>query len=183
METFNVRILQVIAMTVLIVGVWAPRDAYASDGTITINGQITANTCTVNAGTPDLAVTLPTVSTSALPAGAVAGATSVTMNYSACSSTPTTATVYFEASANIDPATGCLKNTVATGGSNVEVCFLNSDGTAINMSKPTTSQGVEGAALASGSGTNTFLVEYSAHTAAATAGAYTSLVTYSVVYQ
>ena len=183
METLNVRILRLIAMTALLAGALVPRAAFASDGTITINGQVTANTCTVNAGTPDLAVTLPTVSTSALPAGAVAGATAVTMNYSACSATPTTATVYFEANANIDASTGCLRNTVASGGSNVEVCFLNKDGTAIDMSKPTTSQGVEGAKLSSGSGSSTFVVEYAAHTAAATAGAYTSLVTYSVVYQ
>ncbi len=183
METMNVRILQAIAMAVLLVGAWTPRAAYASDGTITVNGQITANTCTINAGTPDLAVTLPTVSTAALPAGAVAGATAVTMNYSACTSTPTTATVYFEANANIDPATGCLTNTAVSGGSNVEVCFLNRDGTSIDMSKPTTSQGVESAALSGGSGASTFLVEYAAHTAAATAGTYTSLVTYSVVYQ
>lgn len=161
----------------------APRGAQASDGTITVNGQITANTCTINSGTPNLTVTLPTVSTVALPSGSVAGATAVTMSYSGCSAGLTSATVYFEAGANVDYSTGCLKNTATTGASNVEVCFANTAGTAIDLGKPSGSQGMTAATLSSGAGTGTFLVRYAAATAAATAGTYTSQVTYSVVYQ
>lgn len=171
------------ALLLLALLVLAPRSAHASDGTITVNGQVTANTCTINAGTPNLAVTLPSVSTAALPAGAVAGATAVTMSYSGCSSGLVSATMYFEAGANIDLTTGCLKNTATSSATNVEVCFTNADGTAIHMGKPFGSQGITAATLSSGAGTDTFLVQYSAAAGAATAGTYTSQVTYSVVYQ
>ncbi len=187
MGTRNIRTrrrwLKVVA-SLCLAGAWvAPMDARASDGTITVNGQVTANTCTINAGAPNMTVTLPTVSTAALPAGAVAGATAVTVSYSACSAGLVSATMYFEASANVDASTGCLKNTATTSPSNVEVCFTNADGTAIDMSKPSGSQGATVAALSGSAGTDTFLVQYSAAGGAATAGTYTSQVTYSVVYQ
>lgn len=171
------------AASALLAGLLLPLNAQASDGTITVNGQVTANTCTINAGTPNMTVTLPTVSTVALPAGAVAGATAVTMSYSACSAGLVSATMYFEASANVDQGTGCLKNTAATSPTNVEVCFTNADGSAIDMSKASGSQGATAATLSASAGTDTFLVQYSAAGGAATPGSYTSQVTYSVVYQ
>ncbi len=172
------------ALPLLLAGLLlAPRQACASDGTITVNGQVTANTCTINAGSPNLTVTLPTVSTAALPSGAVAGATAVTMSYSGCSAGLSSATVYFEAGPNVDTATGCLKNTSGTGGTNAEVCFANADGTPIKMGRVSGSQAVTAATLTTGAGSDTFLVQYSAANGGATAGPYASQVTYSVVYQ
>lgn len=184
MRDHRIRWLTLAAFaSLLAVVLLAPRGARASDGTITVNGQVTANTCTINAGTPNMTVTLPSVSTVALPSGAVAGATSVTMTYSGCSAGLTSATVYFEAGGNIDHTTGCLKNTAGASGTNVEACFANADGTAINMGKPSGSQGVTAATLASSAGNYTFLVQYAALSGAATAGSFASQVTYSVVYQ
>lgn len=57
--------------------------AFAVDGTITINGQITDTTCTisVDGGSNDATVTLPTVSSTTLgAAGATAGATPFTID-------------------------------------------------------------------------------------------------------
>jgi hypothetical protein len=55
----------------------APQYAAAADGTITFNGKVTDVTCTITGGgaatgTGDITVQLPTVSASALPAGATA---------------------------------------------------------------------------------------------------------------
>ncbi len=160
--------------------------AQASDGTITVTGQVTASTCAISldAGAANTTVLLPTVSTSALPAvGSVAGATPLTFSYSGCSSGLTSATVYFEASGTQDFNTGCLTNTATTGASNVEACVTKLDGTLAFLGKPSGSQGVPAAALTGGAGSQTFLVSYYAPKGAATAGAFSSQLTYSVVYQ
>ena len=59
-------ILSAALAAVMGVVAFAPQNAKASDGTITFNGKITAQTCTIagNGGGSSFTVTLPTVSTS-----------------------------------------------------------------------------------------------------------------------
>ena len=165
----------------------ASPSAHASDGTITITGQVTANTCTINAGgtsSANATLVLPTVSTAALSTvGSKAGATPLTISFSGCSTGLTGATVYFEASGIEDFTSGCLSNTATASASNVEACVMNLDGSSAVLGKPSGSQGVTTATLTSGAGSQTFLVAYYAANAAATAGAFSSQVTYSVIYQ
>lgn len=162
-----------------------PMTSHAYDGTITFNGSITAQTCTINgngAGAKDFTVKLPTVSASALAtAGQTAGRTPFTISLSAC--TPATGSVhtFFESGTTTDTQTGNLK--LATGGAtNVQIGLLNGDTTPIKAGFTDASQNSQSVALASGSVTLPYFAQYVA-TGAATAGAATSTVQYTIAYQ
>jgi major type 1 subunit fimbrin (pilin) len=164
--------------------------AQASDGTITINGEVTAQTCTIT-GTSgaDVTVTLPRVQTTALPAGASAGRTAFALKLSNCTAAVAPATgkvfAFFEQGATVDTTTGNLINQTA-GGSNVEVQFLNADGTIIDMSKPVDAPNAQGATnvtiAADNTATLTYAAQYKAGTANATAGLVGTSVMYSLHY-
>jgi len=181
-----------------------PLTSQASDGTITFTGAVTANSCTVsvNASGANATVALPTVSTAALDNTATkttAAGTFFSMAVSSCTASPvadiggvapTTVAVYFEAGPNVDSITGGLINT-AVSGSNVEVRLYNAaaasvDGTQIKPGTQTNQPLTQ--AIGTG-GTQWFYVGYStAGTnglagAAATAGAVSTSITYSLVYQ
>jgi major type 1 subunit fimbrin (pilin) len=167
--------------------------AQASDGTLTINGQLTATTCTVkgNNTANDFTVTLPTLSVSALPgSGSVAGATGFTINLSDC--TPATGNVYtfWEYGANT-LADGNLKNNGTA--TNVEVQLLDYNGASpltIDVSKASGAQSGAGTTPTvaitgtSGSGTATlkYAAQYVAPATAAGAGSVTTNVVYSIAY-
>jgi major type 1 subunit fimbrin (pilin) len=180
-----------------------PMAGHASDGTITFTGAVTANTCTVsvNASGANATVALPTVSTAALDNTATkttAAGTFFNMAVSACTATPladiggnapTTVQIYFEAGPNVDEVTGGLINTVV--GSNVEVNLYNASAAAIvgTQIKPGTQTNQPLAQAIGTGGTQWFYAGYStAGTnglagAAATAGAVSTSITYSLVYQ
>lgn len=180
-----------------------PLSGQASDGTITFTGAVTANTCTVsvNASGADATVALPTVSTAALDntaAKTTAAGTFFNMAVSACTANPiadiggaapTTVQIYFEAGPNVDEVTGGLINTVA--GSNVEVNLYNASAASIvgTQIKPGTPTNQPLAQAIGAGGTQWFYAGYStAGTnglagAAATAGAVSTSITYSLIYQ
>ncbi|MDR5856700.1 fimbrial protein [Caballeronia sp. LZ062] len=165
----------------------AASGAFASDGTITFNGALTASTCTINGNgtsSKDFTVTLPTVSTSTLTAsGQTAGATSYNIALSACA--PVTASskaaVFYEAGTTVDPADGRL--IVAAGGAkNVKLELLNQDQTQIKAGYSRDLQNSKPADISSGSATLSYEVRYYA-TGATSAGAANSSVVYSIDYQ
>jgi major type 1 subunit fimbrin (pilin) len=187
-----------------------PLSSQASDGTITFTGAVTANTCTVvvNGTTADATVALPTVSMAALTNAAASGATAAkttaagtffNMTVSACPAvpvgditphaTPSTVRIYFEAGPNVDVLTGGLINTLT--GSNVEVNLYNASSASIVTTQimPGTNTGLPAAqnlvALNTTPGTQYFYAGYSTAGAnlAATAGAVSTSVTYSLIYQ
>jgi major type 1 subunit fimbrin (pilin) len=180
-----------------------PLSSQASDGTITFTGAVTANTCTVsvNASGANATVALPTVSTSALTNAAsktTAAGTFFNMAVTACTATPvadiggqapTTVAIYFEAGPNVDEVTGGLINTVA--GSNVEVNLYNASAASIvgTQIKPGTQTNQPLTQAIGTGGTQWFYAGYStAGTnglagAAATAGAVSTSITYSLIYQ
>lgn len=178
------------------VAAFAPQAANASDGTITFSGKINAETCTVtiDGGTANETVTLPTVSPTAFgtPAtlGATAGWTAFTFQLAACDTANATAKVvpYFEHGPNVDMKTGYLKNT-ATGvgaATNVEI-ILSSDGTLagkVDLSKRAGAQSPPTlAVLASGNPAFIYYAGYVMPTATPpTAGDVTATVTYSLSY-
>lgn len=157
----------------------APMATYASDGTVTVAGNVTTNTCTITAPA-SFTVTLPTLSTAQLnAAGTTAGNTGFSISVTACSTNLTGATMYFEAGANIDTVTGHLKNTgTATG---VEIQFLNASGSVIDLSKASGYQGATTATISTTAATLNYTARYVA-TAASAAGTVASTVTYSLVY-
>ncbi|MDR5802230.1 fimbrial protein [Caballeronia sp. LZ001] len=160
--------------------------AFASDGTITFNGALTATTCTINGNgtsSKDFTVTLPTVSTSTLTAsGQTAGTTSYNIALTGCA--PVTATseagVFYEAGATVDANDGRL--IVATGGAgNVKLQLLNADGSMIKAGYSRELQNVKSADISSGAASLSYQVQYYA-TGATTAGAANSSVIYSIDY-
>jgi major type 1 subunit fimbrin (pilin) len=182
-----------------------PLSGVASDGTITFTGAVTASTCTVtvNGNAANATVALPTVSTAALDNTATkttAAGTFFNMAVTACTAVadigsgpahaPTTVQIYYEAGPNVDEATGGLINTVA--GSNVEVNLYNASGstkvgTQIMPGTGTNQPTALSIAASTGVLTQTewFYAGYSTAGAAlaATAGAVSTSVTYSLIYQ
>ncbi|MBU8977296.1 type 1 fimbrial protein [Lysobacter sp. MMG2] len=163
----------------------APMSAMAVDGTISITGEVKASTCLIN--TPaggNIAVVLPQVSTTALPAlGATAGNKLFTISLTGCGSL-TKATTYFEQGANIDATTGYLKNTITSGGAgNVLVRLVNDDlTTEIKLNQGAGAQASKTFDIAAGKATLNYYAQYYA-TAQATPGQVSTSVQYTMQYQ
>ncbi|VWC49638.1 fimbrial protein [Burkholderia aenigmatica] len=159
--------------------------AQAADGTITIKGDITAQTCNISGdgGGKDFTVTLPDVSTSALStAGSTAGRKPFRINLSNCSPNSGNASVYFEPGTTVNAQTGKLFN--ATGDApNVEVGLLNKDGSNINLGKAQGGQNSQTVGIAGGSAELNYYAEYVATGGAAGAGSVNTSVMYSVSYE
>jgi len=167
----------------LIAGIAAASSAAATDGTITITGNVVASTCKINGGNSPAAinVTLPTVSTTSLnAAAAVAGRTPFQIALTGCGSL-TKATTFFEPGPTV-LADGNLKN--ATGSATgVEVQLLNgSDFSAIALNAASGSQNSTQATLTAGAGTLNYYAQYYA-TAAAGAGSVATSVQFTMLYQ
>ncbi|QRX83427.1 fimbrial protein [Glaciimonas sp. PAMC28666] len=162
------------------------QSAFASDGTMTINGKITAATCVVSgngAATGTFTLTLPTVSTTALNvAGATAGHTLFNIALSACSTPSQLVHTYFEAASTADAVTGRLYNAASATATNVEVALMNKDRTAILVGFPDSTQNSNAITTVSNAGTMYYIAAYYANGGASTAGTVASTVSYSVVY-
>ncbi len=160
--------------------------AMASDGTITFNGKITANTCTVkldNNGTGTGSVTLPTISINALPSNnSVAGTTQFKINLSGCSITEgASVSTYFEPGATVNAA-GRLSNSTGSS-SGIDIQLLNADYAIIDASKPSSSQNDKKVAMAVSdtSAALTYYAQYHSN-GAPTAGTLITQVNYTVAY-
>ncbi len=184
-----------ILATSLLLAAMSPA-AFASDGTITFTGLITGQTCSISGnGRPagDFTVVLPNVSTSTLNTGGnTAGRAPFNIQLTGCTPNAGNVAVYFEPGANVDLATGRLKNsTVAVpaagtnpgvkAAGNVQIGLLNSDMTNISVGAAVATQNPQRVALASGAATLQYYAQYVA-TGTATPGIITSSVTYSIVY-
>ncbi|CAG9184554.1 Major fimbrial subunit SMF-1 [Cupriavidus laharis] len=165
--------------------------AHASDGTITFKGQITDTTCTITTGNAgSFTVTLPNVSkTNLTTAGSTAGTTGFSIALSNCNPASGNVHAFFEAGANVDPATGRLINTddVGSGGAaNVQIGLLNpSNGSLISIGA---SDGAAQNSLAQpikpdGTALLPYAAQYVATGGAAAAGSVSSSVTYILSYQ
>lgn len=180
-----------------------PLAGEASDGTITFSGAVTASTCTLsingdpNAGTAT--VTLPTVDTGALTGTSphtTAAGTFFSVGVSGCSAAtdignpaaaPTHVAIYFEAGPTVDQATGALINTTGAGFSNVEVKLYNASGSTVvgTQIMPGTGTNQPTPLVLTAGGTQWFYAGYAtsgAGVAGATAGAVSTQVTYSLIY-
>ncbi|HEX3379203.1 MAG TPA: fimbrial protein [Paraburkholderia sp.] len=174
-----------LAFAAIATAVGIPTASFAADGTITFNGTITPQTCTISgegAG-PNFTVTLPTVSTSALAIdGTPAGGTPFTIALTNCSPDSGTAQTYFEPGPTVDTATGRLRNATGTA-SNVEVGLLNDDYSLIHLGAAQTSQNSKSAAISGGSALLKYIAQYVATGGAAGAGSVNTTTLYSIVYQ
>lgn len=156
--------------------------AHAADGTVTINGKVTDQTCKVSANSKDITVTLPTVGVGSLAtAGTTAGRTPFTINLENCKAGQVSA--FFETGGNVDAASGRLNNT--GNASNVQVQLLSDSSVVIPVlanaaqapvtTKATVAKDGDSAAL-------NYYAEYYA-TGAAKAGDVATSVKYTINYQ
>lgn len=158
--------------------------AVAADGTITFTGSVSAQTCTINSGTKNFTVTLPTVSANALAsAGQTAGRASFNIALTGCSAKSGTVHAFFEPGSTVDSSTGQL--IVQSGddsATNVEIGLLNDDLSVIRIGAADASQNSKPVTIsATGDATLKFYAQYIA-TGAATAGTAQSSVMYTLVY-
>lgn len=161
----------------------------AGNGTINFTGAVNNQTCnaTINGatGATAAAVTLPTVQANVLAtAGNTAGQTAFKMDVTGCAATNPagagTVKAYFEKGPNVD-SNGRLINTTAGGASNVALELVDGTGnTALKAGDISQNTG-NYVAISGGNATLPYSVRYYA-TGAATAGAVTSSVTYSLIY-
>lgn len=172
-----------ITLGVALAGLVSQAQAY--DGTLTINGTVSAESCTISAvgGSNNGSITLPTVSTKALAAAAVsAGTTEFTIALTSCSGAASQAAIWFENDSNVN-ASGRLINSGTA--KNVDVALYNTTSTTpIAIGQGSGVFGTSGAAypITSGSATLHYQAKYYA-TGVAAAGTVVASVTYSVQYQ
>ncbi|CAB3695314.1 Major fimbrial subunit SMF-1 [Paraburkholderia graminis C4D1M] len=157
----------------------------SNGGVLTINGQLTANTCTVsgNGQGTNFTVTLPTLAASALSAaGATAGSTGFNIALTAC--TPSTGNVhtFWEYGSNTLADGNLLNNGTAT---KVEVQLVDYNGTrkVLDVSKADGAQNAQNVAITSGAASLQYAAQYVSPAGGATAGTVTTNVTYSMIYQ
>ncbi|MGL5386368.1 MAG: fimbrial protein [Serratia sp. (in: enterobacteria)] len=159
----------------------------ASSGTITFNGELTANTCdvVVDGQDADATVVLPTVSTNQLQtATRTAGDTGFVMALSNCAGTLQTASAFFQAGASVDAVTGRLTNLSGTA-ANVSLQLLDGSSSSQAVIKAGSQDQVTATTyqnVTSGSTTLPYIVRYYAE-GATTAGTVVSNVVYSIQYQ
>lgn len=163
----------------------APIAAHAVDGTLSFNGSITGQTCVINGGNPDMTVTLPRLSTSSLKDGQQAGFTPFQIVLTQCDPATGRANTYFEYGPSVDTTTNQLKIDTAAGSArNVQIRLMNDDATSsqILVGKSAAEQNSKDAAITGGNATLKYVAAYSATGGAATAGAVTTRVRYSMQY-
>ncbi|WP_422527817.1 fimbrial protein [Serratia fonticola] len=159
----------------------------ASTGTITFNGELTANTCDVivDGQAADATVTLPTVGISQLQTVAsTAGDTGFIMALNNCAGTLQTASAFFEAGTSVDLVTGRLKNMVGNA-TNVSLQLLDGSNSSLSVIQAGNANQVTNTVyknISSGSANLPYVVRYYAE-APTTAGTVVSNVVYSIQYQ
>lgn len=172
-------------------------DAFAADGRITFEGEVSDQTCQINGldKNADLNVKLPKVNTSALTTdGDTAGLTSFTLKLTGCKSTTGSVYPHFLFGESINPQTNRLKNESTGVGNarNVEIAVLNEDLSPVDLAKDAGEQNVLKAELSpvtsgqpattTGEATLKFFAQYVATGGAATAGRVNANVLYAMVY-
>lgn len=159
--------------------------AQAADGTISITGEITAQTCTINGGgtgAKDFTVALPKVSASTLTtAGMTSGSTPFSIAVSGCTPASGSIHAFFENGPTTDSTTGNLTVTGANA-SLVQIQLQNSDGSAIKAGFADASQNSKAFPIADGAGTLSYKAQYYALDQAV-AGPVNSQVVYTLAYQ
>jgi len=160
----------------------------APDGTITVNGQVLAQTCLVDGnayGTADnKTVQLPNVLSTALATtGATAGKTGFNIAITGCDLALKNVQTYF--SGGDINGNGLLNNSSAATSvaGNVQVQLLNASGAAMDLSQANaTAQNSQVVSLTNGNATMSYFAQYIA-TGAASPGAVKSTVNFTMIYQ
>jgi major type 1 subunit fimbrin (pilin) len=176
----------VMKISALALGLATTGIAQSSTGTITFNGQLTANTCSaaVNGAGPSATVTLPTISISDLnAAGKTAGKTRFQIALSGCSAN-TSVAAFFEETPGATDIAGRLINSGTATNVSIELNDIGTSSTRILVGQESQISKTIGWYTIPTTGTQT--MNYSAQYYAngtTTAGTVTSKVNYTLMYK
>lgn len=185
-ESFKITSQKVVCLSSVLLSLYSLSAAAVSDNTISFEGEVTAQTCTVLVnGQTSPVVLLPTVSTNDLAtSGSTAGTTSFEFNVSGCTTLDDASTIGAKFSGNaVDTSTagaGTLGNTGTA--TNVNIQLLDSTSTPINLNSTWLGDGDIALPANSTTATQTYYARYFA-TGAATAGTVRASVQYALNYQ
>lgn len=172
-------LIPIICTIASVFAVMAPA-AQASDGTLNFTGNITANSCVINANSPNLTVALGDVPASALASASQrAGQTPFQITLTGCTGGATKVAAKFE-SGIADQTTGHLPLDATSTATNVEVAIFDATDTDNQFGQapaPSAYQTLNG-----GAATLTYNAWYVA-TGAATVGTANANATYTLSYQ
>ncbi|MDQ8024217.1 MAG: fimbrial protein [Moraxellaceae bacterium] len=183
----NNKLLSLMALSGLAL---ASQSALASDGTITFNGEVTAQTCSINGAVADgarnITVTMPKASQSSLAVlNSTAGETAFAIALTGCTPASGTVRTRFEPGSTVDQASGELITSGAGSTTSLRIQLLNSDRSVIVVGAPDASQNSIAQTIpAGGAVTLNYLARYkrASATPALGSGVVSSSVTYSLVY-
>lgn len=166
--------------------------AHASDGSVTVNGTVATNTCSINgvaAGTSfDKTVTLPTVTTSSFSSGRQAGASAPTdlqLVLTNCAGPATKVVASFINDPTlVSSAAGALLNLATTGAAqNVQILLYNASWAPIDATYNSNNDvATNGAMITNGNATLQYYAKYT-NIGVVQPGTVLSKVTYQLVYQ
>lgn len=155
--------------------------------TITFDGEVTTQTCTVSVeGTADPVIMLASIPQNDLngAVGTVGGETSFNISLTGCAP-ETSAKTYTTRFVAVNPTTlGNLSNTAASGAADVALQLLDGpDGTAVNFSNGTANAGTIELAADDTAASATYAVQYVAEADTVGVGPVTGAVMYTVRYE
>jgi major type 1 subunit fimbrin (pilin) len=178
------------ALVVAAAVIAAPLSCLASDGTITVSGQVTSETCTTitNSGGqtagPIFTVKLPTVSAATITNTGTAGLTKFSLLLSGCTITASGTNslfAYFEPNSSVN-----AQGRLSSGLTNVDIELLNASGTtAINLGAASGSQNSTTAQVTTSttSATLTYYAQYRyAGSGTVGTGLASASINYTIVY-
>jgi major type 1 subunit fimbrin (pilin) len=162
--------------------IFSAAPVFSADGTVTVNGEVFLETCTINGGFPNFGVALPTLSMSALAGvGSTAGATRFSIALTHCVGLATMVNTYFEIGPTINAEGRLINQTV--GGAPVDGQIKKTDGSIVNLAGSNNSQNTTPISILNQSATQNYTIAYYANAAPVTAGGFSSSVVYTLMYQ
>lgn len=162
--------------------VFGAAPAFSADGTVTVNGEVLLETCTINGGIPNFNIALPKLGTSALTGvGSTAGDTHFSIVLTNCVGPATLVNTYFEAGPTTN-ADGRLINQ-SSSAAPVDGQIKNADGSIVNLAGSYGSQNTASTSIVNQGSTQNYTIAYYATVAPVTAGGFSSSVVYTLAYQ
>ncbi|WP_166677018.1 fimbrial protein [Paraburkholderia caballeronis] len=182
---------KIITSTLALAAIGLSTSAFATGpqtGQIQITGKVVDTTCSVDAASQNVTVTLPTVDKSSLSSAASSAAlTPFAITVDGCAQTDgaDTVSVAFVPDSNVD-ANGNLLNQAAGGAQNVAVQILDNSRNVVNVNTDTvTAQQARGSStdVAGAPVTLQYYAQYYSALGGTTAGAVSALANFQLVYE
>ncbi|CAB3657446.1 hypothetical protein CEY09_03920 [Achromobacter marplatensis] len=173
-----------LASSILALAATLPSLAQANGGTITINGEITSQTCKIENGNGDITVTLPKIAAGRMQGVQTAGATRFVIRLTECEAPTGGVRAFFEHGTGVT-SDGRLSNVAAVNSAaGVDVELFNiENNNQINIGTSEEAQNTNFVEIASGAATLTYGARYYRTAATVTAGLVRAQAVYSLNYR